>query len=313
MKNLQNTAILVILLFMVGYQLYDRFSHKPEPIQEVERYIAESFVITLPEKMDFCGEDVPLKEIAVRERLDYDLHSNTYYHSNTIMVLKRANRWFPLMRKVLKKHGIPEDFLYLAVIESNLRNVVSPAGATGFWQFMKATAKERGLEVNKEVDERYHPMKSTEAACKYLKEGYKRFGNWTLVAASYNMGMTGVEKQLERQKAKTYYELSLNSETARYVYRILAVKEILSNPSKYQFDLPSSSLYYQPEMREIVVTKSIPDLATFAIENGTDYGTLKYHNEWLLTNKLTVGKGESYTIEIPVSQEKNEEEEKEEA
>lgn len=300
MKNLQQTAILLILLGLVGYTIYDKTQHDPKPIVPNEQYASEVLLIDLPQSIEFCGENVPMKELYVREKLDKDLHANTFFHSNTILIIKRANRWFPQMRPILRKNGIPEDFLYLAVIESNLQNLISYAGAVGFWQFMEPTAKEMGLEVSKEVDERYHPIKSTIAACKYLKQAYKKFGNWTLVAASYNMGMRGLERQIERQKADSYYELSLNSETARYVYRILAMKEIMSRPDKYNFKIPPSNLYWQPETKTMAVEKTIPDLASFAKQQGVSYATLKYHNPWLRTNRLTVTEGKSYIIELPI-------------
>ena len=300
MKKLQQTAILLILIGLVGYTIYDKTRHDPKPIVPEKAYESETLLIDLPQSIEFCSEKVPMKELAVREKLDKDLHANTFFHSNTILIIKRANRWFPQMRPILKKNGIPEDFLYLAVIESNLQNLISPAGAVGFWQFMEPTAKEMGLEVNKYVDERYHPIKATKAACKYLKKAYRRFGNWTLVAASYNMGMRGLERQMERQKADSYYELALNSETARYVYRILAMKEIMERPHKYNFKIPPRNLYWQPKTRTVEVTETINDLAAFAEENGISYGSLKYHNPWLRTDKLKVKKGDSYQIELPL-------------
>lgn len=303
MKNVQNTVILILLLGLVGLTIYDRVGTKPEPIVESVRYESEVFNIELPEKLDFCGEMVPLKELEVREKLDNDLHRNTYFHSNTILILKRANRWFPRMRKILAEQGIPEDFVYLSVVESGLSNVVSPKGATGFWQFMKPTAREMGLTVNSEVDERYDPIKSTKAACKYLKQAYKKFENWTLVAASYNMGMRGVEKQMERQHADSYYDMHLNSETARYIYRILAFKEIMTNPQKYNFKIKPKHLYPAEKVSFIEVTEDIEDLAEFALVNDISYKNLKFYNPWLRKNSLDVKKGQKYFIAIPLDNE----------
>jgi len=299
MKNVQNTVILILLLGLVGFTIYEKLSTKPQPIIEQVRFESEVFNIEIPDSLDFCGEAVPLKELEVRERLDNDLHRNTYFHSNTILIMKRANRWFPRMRKILKQHGVPEDFVYLSVVESSLSNVVSPKGATGFWQFMPSTAKEMGLIVNKEVDERYDPIKSTKAACKYLKQAYKKFKDWTLVAASYNMGIRGVERQLERQKADSYYDLHLNSETARYIYRILAFKEIMSNPQKYHFDIKPKHLYPEEKVTFVEVTKDIKDLTQFAKDNGVSYKNLKFYNPWLRKNSLDVKKGRTYYIALP--------------
>ena len=301
MKNVQNTVILILLLGLVGITLYDKLSTKPQPIVEQVHFESEVFNIELPDKLDFCGEPVPLKELEVRERLDLDLHRNTYFHSNTILIIKRANRWFPRMRKILKANGIPEDFVYLAVVESNLSNVVSPKGATGFWQFMKTTGKEMGLTVNSEVDERYDPIKSTKAACKYLKQAYKKFNNWTLVAASYNMGIRGVEKQMENQHADSYYDMHLNSETARYVYRILAFKEIMSNPTKYNFDIKPKHLYPEEQVEFVEITEDIDDLPLFAKQQDISYKNLKFYNPWLRKSHLRVKKGQTYYIAIPIN------------
>lgn len=300
MKNVQNTVILLLLLGLVAFTVYDKLSTKPAPIIKEVRYEAEVFNIALPDELDFCGEMVPLKELEVRERLDNDLHRNTYFHSNTILIIKRANRWFPRMRKILKEQGVPEDFVYLSVVESGLSNVVSPKGATGFWQFMPATAREMGLVVSGDIDERYDPIKATKAACKYLKQAYKKFGDWTLVAASYNMGMYGVEKQMKKQRAKSYYDMYLNSETARYVYRILAFKEIMSNPQKYNFDIKPKHLYPAEQVRFIEVKESIDDLAKFAEKNGVSYKNIKFYNPWIRRSYLKVKKGQTFYIAAPI-------------
>jgi len=193
------------------------------------------FSLATPEDVTFGGVEVPLDKFGVKEKLDRELLVNTYWHSNSFLVFKRANRWFPIIEPILAKNNIPDDFKYLAVIESGLTNAVSPAGARGFWQFMDATGKSYGLEISNEVDERYDVLKATQAACEYLQNSYDKYGDWALVAASYNMGMGGVNAQLNKQQVESYWDLMLNSETGRYVYRILAVKEILNNGSNYGF------------------------------------------------------------------------------
>ncbi len=254
----------------------------------------------LPEKLTFCGEEVPLYNWDVRERLERELIVNTYYHSSTLLYLKRAARWFPVIEPILKKYNIPNDFKYMAVIESGLDNVVSPAGATGFWQLMKPAARKFGLEVNKEVDERYHVEKATEAACKYLLDAKKRYGNWTLAAASYNLGTNGITEQLERQKANNYYNLVLNEETSRFVFRLLAVKEVMENPAKYGFEISDTDLYKPLKYYEVEVKKRVKHWADFAAKYGINYKILKLYNPWLRQNYLKNRKHKKYLIKIPV-------------
>ena len=257
------------------------------------------FALNLPEEIDFANESVPLNLIDVKEKMDRELLVNTYWQSQTLLLLKRSNRYFPVIEKILKEEDVPEDFKFLALMESGLTNVVSPAGATGFWQLMKDAAKERGLEVNSTIDERYHLEKSTRAACAYLKEAKERFGSWTLAAASYNMGMTGLSNQMERQKATNYYDLVLNEETSRYVFRILAAKLIISNPKDYGFIYRDQDLYGPLRYKEIKVSTTIENLADFAFENGINYKTLKYLNPWLRDGYLANSSGKTYTIQIP--------------
>ena len=252
-------------------------------------------------KMDFSGEEVPTFMADVQERLDKEMITNMNYHTNTTLVIKRANKVFPIIEPILKKYGVPDDFKYLAVIESSLVNAVSPAGARGVWQFMPATAKEKGMEVSEEVDERYHLEKSAEAACKYLVVAKEKFGSWTLAAASYNGGMGGISKKLEEQQVGSYYDLLLTEETSRYVFRILALKEIMSQSEKYGFKIPNEALYYNVPTRKIVIDSSITDLAQFAKTQGVNYKILKIHNPWLRDKKLTVTTGKKYEIEIPTS------------
>jgi hypothetical protein len=252
----------------------------------------------LPKNVHFAGEPTPLEIPDVTERLDRELLVNANWHSNTFLMIKRANRAFPVMEPILKQYGIPDDFKYLAVIESGLTNVVSPAGARGIWQFMPETAKIYGLEVNNQVDERYHLQKSTEAACKYLLDAKKKYGNWTLAAASYNAGMQGIQNRLDQQKSSNYYDLHLGEETSRYVFRIIAVKEVMENAQKYGYRLSPQELYYQPSVENIKVTESIPSLVDFAIQNGMNYKELKLLNPWLREDKLIVSNNKSYEIAV---------------
>lgn len=253
----------------------------------------------LPKAIDFSGESAPMNIADVKERLDREMVINTNLHSTTTLIIKRANRVFPIIEPILKKNGIPDDFKYLAVIESGLVNVVSPAGARGVWQFMPQTAKEYGMEVNDFVDERYHLEKSTQAACDYLKAAKNKFGNWTLAAASYNGGMAGINKQIERQGVSDYYDLLLTEETSRYVFRILALKEIMKNPDKYGFTLPNEQLYFPIETKQIIVDSTVADLASFAKNQGINYKVLKIHNPWLRDTKLDNKTKKVYTIDIP--------------
>ena len=252
-------------------------------------------------KMDFSGEEVPTFMADVQERLDKEMITNMNYHTNTTLVIKRANKVFPIIEPILAKYGVPDDFKYLAVIESSLVNAVSPAGARGVWQFMPATAKEKGMEVSDEVDERYHLEKSTEAACKYLLVAKEKFGSWTLAAASYNGGMAGISNKMKEQQVDNYYDLLLTEETSRYVFRILALKEIMSQSEKYGFKIPNEALYYTVPTRKIVIDSSITDLAQFAKTQGVNYKILKIHNPWLRDKKLTITSGKKYEIEIPTS------------
>lgn len=249
--------------------------------------------------MDFAGEEVPTFMADVQERLDKEMITNMNYHTNTTLVIKRANKVFPIIEPILAKYGVPDDFKYLAVIESSLVNAVSPAGARGVWQFMPSTAKEKGMEVSEQVDERYHLEKSTEAACKYLVAAKEKFGSWTLAAASYNGGIAGIKSKMEEQQVDNYYDLLLTEETSRYVFRILALKEIMKNSEKYGFSIPKEALYYNIPTKKVVVDSTITDLASFAKTQGVNYKILKIHNPWLRDKKLTVASGKQYEIEIP--------------
>lgn len=255
--------------------------------------------IEIPGDLNFAGEPVPSEDPEVMERLDREFLVNTYWQSNAVLLIKRANKYFPIIEPILAKNGIPDDFKYLAVAESGLQNSVSPAGATGFWQIMKATGREYGLEVNDNVDERYHIEKSTEVACRYLQNSKNRFGNWTAAAAAYNAGSAGISKFMGIQKTDNYYDLLLGEETGRYVFRILAIKEILSHPEKYGFHLEEKDLYQTVPTYHVEITEPIADFADFAKGYGINYKIIKRHNPWLREPHLTNISKKKYTLEIP--------------
>ena len=252
-----------------------------------------------PSKTDFCNEATPLNIVDVRERFDRELLVNANLDASTLLIIKRANRAFPIIEPILKQNGIPDDFKYLAVIESALVNAVSPAGARGVWQFMPETAREKGMEVTEYIDERYHLEKSTEAACKYLIAAKTKFGSWTLAAASYNGGMAGIQKQIELQKVTNYYDLLLVEETSRYVFRILALKEIMQNPKNYGFEINANDLYSPLPIQKIEIDSTINDLPGFALSKGINYKILKLYNPWLRDKKLLNLTKKKYIIELP--------------
>ena len=242
----------------------------------------------LPDSMFFCGKVIHLIDEDIHEKLDRELLVNTFFQSSTVQTIKRANRYFPIIEPILKKHGIPNDLKYLAVIESNLLQAVSPAGAQGFWQFMPATAKEYGLLITNEVDERLNIEKSTEAACRYLKLAFNELGSWDLAAASYNRGIGGVRQDMNWQGTDNYFDTHMNAETGRYVYRILAVKLIFENPAYFGYSIKKEELYEPFQTTNVEVSTSIGNLAEWALEKGINYKILVKLNPWLLSNKLTV-------------------------
>ena len=258
------------------------------------------YSIPVPSKPIFANERVPTQNVDVYERLDREMIVNTYWHSNTFLLHKRAARWFPVIEPILAENNIPDDFKYLAVIESGLDNVTSPSGAKGFWQFMKSTGESHNLEINKYVDERYHLEKATQAACEYLQIAYNKFGSWTLAAASYNMGKTGLQNKLDEQKAASYYDLLLNIETGRYIYRIVAAKYILSNSKNYGFNIRQEDLYELYQTKNIQVDSTINDLTDFAIQHNSNYKTIKLLNPWLRGKKLPNLNGSDYTLKLPI-------------
>ena len=254
----------------------------------------------LPDELYFAGERMPLENFDTRESLDRELIVTSYRHSSTILLLKRANRFMPVIERILKENNIPDDFKYLVATESEFSNVVSPAGAAGFWQIMPATGREQGMEINTNIDERYDLEKATKFACDYLRRSYERYGSWTLAAASYNGGRARIDEQMRVQKQNSYYNLLFVEETARFVFRTAAYKLIMSDPAAYGFDISEDDLY--PELRyyEVKVDAAIRDLAAFAEQHGTNYKMLKFFNPWLRQTNFTPRAGKSYMIKIPV-------------
>lgn len=257
------------------------------------------YALDLPDTLNFADEKISLSSPDLKERLDRELLVNTYWQSNMLLLLKRANKYFPTIEKILKEEGVPSDLKYLSVIESGLENAISPAGAKGFWQIMRTTGKEYGLEVNSNVDERYHIELSTRMAAKYLKKAKNKFGSWTLAVASYNRGIRGIQRNLNQQKVENYFDLRLGKETSRYVFRVLAVKEIIENPMKYGYVYEHTDLYYPVPVRYHGLDTAISNLATFAKKMGVNYKILKIHNPWLLQNHLNNKSRKYYEIAIP--------------
>ncbi|MDA7798842.1 lytic transglycosylase domain-containing protein [Flavobacteriaceae bacterium] len=268
-----------------------------------EKNTADSYTIKalkIPDELTFAGEKVPTELYDIKERMDRELLVNTYWQSNGLLLIKRAHKYFPIIEPMLKKYGIPDDFKYLAVAESGLENNSSSAGAAGFWHFLKSSAKEYGLEVNQNVDERYNLEKATKVAADYLKKSKKRFGTWTLAAAAYNAGNARIARNLKKQQVTDYYDLLLNSETSRYVLRIVALKEVLSYPKKYGFEFEKEDLYTSPTTRTVKVDTVITNIASFAKGFNTNYKELKLHNAWLRENKLNNKSRKLYKITIPI-------------
>ena len=257
--------------------------------------------VLIPDTVSFAGEPVLVNRFDIRESLDRELLVNSYFHSQTLRIIKLAPRYFSVIEPLLESKGVPADFKYLAVAESILNpRAVSPAGAVGIWQFLRGTGRDFGLEINNEVDERYHLEKSTVAACDYLLAAYCKYGSWSMVAASYNAGMAGVERQMERQKSTSYYDILLNEETGRYLYRIIALKLILENPELYNFVVREEEKYPVIPTREIEINGKVESFADFALEHGINYKLLKDFNPWLRDNFLTNSRNKTYVVQIPV-------------
>lgn len=293
------TIILILVLSFVFINLRKDNNTPDDYFHQAFQKKYSIFSLPIPDSLEFAGEKVPLDYFDVREALDQELLINTYWQSQTLLFIKRANKYFPEIQKVLRENGIPDDFKYLVLAESDLKNAVSPSGAVGIWQLLKGTARDYGLEVNDEVDERYHFEKSTEAACEYFKDAHDLFGSWTMAAASYNMGRRGLIRQVNRQKENNYYDLLLNSETARYVYRILAIKLILENPNKYGFHVRDEDLYHPVPVYEVKVDTAVTNFADFAKKHAINYKILKYFNPWLRDSFLSNISRKEYSIKIP--------------
>lgn len=302
MKKLSIAAIILALLAIAGEIFI--FSTQKEDSEEIQKKAIKSnyhvYAPVVPDTMTFAGEPVPLDIYYVREALDRELIVNMYRQSSTILYFKRANRYFPIIEPILKRNGIPNDFKYLCVIESGLTNATSPANAQGFWQFISSTGKRYGLTVNTEIDMRNHLEASTEAACKYLHNLYGRFHSWSAAAAAYNCGENGLMRRMNAQGLTNYYDLRLNSETSRYVYRILAIKLIMQNPQQYGFHLRSCDLYPPIPTRTATLVGQNVDLYQFAKDNGTTYKMLRELNPWIQTDNLKNTSNNKYTVLLPV-------------
>jgi len=308
MKQIKNIIFAIGVVFIAGLFMNSASKNvKNKTVKkEVEKLVDTSFVknynvyaLTLPKNLIFANEKVPMGLPDVKERIDREFLVNTYWQSNGFLMFKRANKYFPIIEKILEEEGVPDDFKYLAVIESGLTNVVSPAGASGFWQIMKVTGREYGLEVNGNVDERYHLEKATRVACKYLKDAKNKLGSWTLAAAAYNGGMSGISRRLSKQQVDGYYDLLLGSETSRYVPRIVALKYILMQPHSFGFNFEKKDLYTEIPTSTVVVDSVITDMASFSKQFGINYKILKIHNPWLREGHLNNKTKRTYEIEIP--------------
>ncbi len=309
MKILKNILAAIGLVCMSGFFIfaYQNESSDPQtadtksvqPLTEKATKDYNVYALKVPKNLNFAGEKVPLENPDILERMDKELLVNTYWQSNGLLMFKRAGKYFPIIEPILKKNGIPDDFKYLAVIESGLTNAVSPAGARGVWQIMPATGRENGLEVNDNVDERYHLEKATEVACKYLKDAKEDLGSWTLAAAAYNAGNSGVSRRLEEQKVSDYYDLLLGEETGRYLFRIVALKEILSHPDNYGFNFTKDDLYKNVPTYQVEVDSVVTDFAQFAKSYSINYKILKIHNPWLREDHLNNASKKTYIIDIP--------------
>jgi len=303
MKNPNRPRYAIIITSLVVVTMIILFSgflkdESPKPFKTVSE-IPVSGTFRLPDTIDFAGERLPMENFDTRESLDREVIMTAYRHGSTIMIIKRANRYFPVIEKILKENNIPDDFKYAAVAESELSNMVSPAGAVGFWQIMPATGREYGLEINNEVDERYNLEKSTEFACNYFRKSFEKYGSWTHAAASYNGGRNAIDQQIAIQKQNNYYNLLLSEETARYIFRVVAYKLILSNPEAYGFSIGADDLYAPLRYHDVKVDTAVTDFAAFAASFGTNYKMLKFYNPWLRKPFLSRRSNKTYIIHIP--------------
>jgi membrane-bound lytic murein transglycosylase D len=300
MRYIKHTLYSFGALILVGFIALAFSSH---PLPEHKYSSAENdynvYALEIPEVLDFSGEVMPLQSPDIRERMDRELLVNTYWQSNGLLLIKRSHRYFPVLEPILKSYGIPDDFKYLALIESGLQNVTSPAGAKGFWQIMKSTGKDYGLEINSNVDERYNLELSTHVACKYFLKAKEKFGSWTLAAAAYNAGIRGISNQLDKQNVSGYYDLLLGEETGRYVFRAVALKEIMEHPKKYGYNFDQDDMYSAIPTSKVEVDTAVTDFVQFAAKFGLNYKQLKLHNPWLREEFLNNKSKKLYTLEIP--------------
>ena len=288
-----------ILLIGFGFLSFDQ-SNRSAILTYGEPSTYKVHALQVPAQVQFAGESITLNEADLVERMDKELLVNTYWQSNTLLMMKRANKYFPQIERILKEEGVPDDFKYLALIESGLENLRSPAGAKGFWQILRTTGREYGLEVNANVDERYHIALSTRMACAYLKKAKNKLGTWTLAAASYNRGIAGINRILKKQQVDNYYVQLLGTETKRYIFRILAVKEIMQAPDQFGFFVDKAQLYPPMEYKTVPVDTAITNIARFSKQMGVNYKTLKVYNPWLLQNHLNNKSRKLYHIALPV-------------
>ena len=253
----------------------------------------------IPKKITFCEELVPINQFDILERFEKEMIVNTYWHSKTLLTYKRSKKYFPVIEEILRKNNMPDDLKYLVVAESGLENVTSPAGAKGFWQFMEKTAQQYNLEINTEIDERYNLEKASQAACEYLQELYDMFNDWTLAAAAYNMGQNALKRNIKKQQVNNYYDLKLNNETSRYIFRIVAYKTIYESPEKYGFHITNHNFQENIETYSINISESIDDLAKYALDLGVNYKIIKNFNPWILKNNLTINNDKLYKLTVP--------------
>lgn len=303
MKSFKYVFLIVFSLMLLGFILFS-FKVKKTENNNLNQtpFDYNVYALPVPNKLDFAGELLPLNKPDIKERMDRELLVNTYWQSNGFLMFKRAHKYFPIIEPILKSFGVPDDFKYLSVIESGLQNTTSPAGAKGFWQIMKNTGMEYGMEINSNVDERYNLVLSTKVACEYFLKAKEKFGSWTLSAAAYNAGMNGIASELKRQSVSNYYDLLLGQETSRYLFRIIAFKHIMTHPKDYGFNFSERDLYNFPAVYEVVVDTAVANFVAFAKEFNINYKQLKIHNPWLRDTFLNNKSRKKYKIEIPKSE-----------
>jgi membrane-bound lytic murein transglycosylase D len=290
-------AVIVVTLFLLLASLFDYYISNKIFTAETKKYYKE-YNIRIPKYLYFANIKVPVEKEYVRKAIAREILKNKDWNIQSKLLHERSEKWFPVIEPILKSHGIPDDFKYIALVESHLSNAVSPRGAVGFWQFLKSTGDSYGLEINDYVDERLHVIKSTQAACKYFKYSYKELGDWILVAASYNKGIGGISNQLKRQQKSNYYELKLNKETGTYVYKIIAMKELLTNNKSYGVHFSVKRLNKKIKTKKITIDSTINDLQKFSANKKIDYTNLKELNPWLLKDKLPNEGRKKYVLEI---------------